>query len=325
MIVRWRDLIDVEVKWDRESRGYRAIADELPEGEGFGRTPDEALRDLEPALIGWCEVFEALAEAKSVAPVLKTVVRGYLEEIHAPTHDELLNEVFGQSAVGENPQQREMCFFIGHVNAFTPVLLERLRQQVLGRFPNWSLLAQFQGRQIGITPTAFVFDEQTVVGRLDEDHPAYIAWMQSARHERERCHGARWRQLRYVQGLLPERMKFLCDVPAVHLGTFDQWRPGFEGYPVWVLHCQRGRFKLGSDSAGERKSGVTPSGEILPEFGSRAVSDFDSGPWVVMYVLDEIPTEAVQLADEKGNLIASLEVRPVIRDDRLRESLGTLD
>jgi hypothetical protein len=325
MIVRWRDMIDVQVVWDRKAKAYRATADELPDGVGYGRTREEAIADLEPHLVAWCEMFEALAEAKSVAPVLKTTIRTYLSQSAAPAYNEILEEVFGKFAVGEHPQTRQMCFLLGHLESFTPEFFARLRMEVVGQFPRWSVLAQFETAKVGVNSDGLSFDDGPEIrGPVNGAHSEYAAWTSRARQLRERLWGPRWRQLQEVAKRLPRVLSSLDSKAAIVAGVFDQWEPNFPGFPVWIFQRSSQEFDMG-DATCFRRSGVTPNGTILPARGPLARDPSENGPWLCTFVLDEPPVGNLDLTTEDGDVVASLEPGSVTSDQELKERFGTLD
>jgi hypothetical protein len=325
MNLRWRDLFDVEVVWDREAKAYRATADELPEGEGYGRTVDEAVKDLEPRLVGWCEMFEALAEAKSVAPLLRAAVREFLRATSAPVYNEALDEVFGQFAVGDYPQTREMRFFLGHLESFTPRFFFHLRESVIDRFPKWSVVAQFEGAEVAITDRDLTFGPgQSVGGHFDNSHPAYVEWYQHAHQFKEQRFGPRWRQLRQLTERMPDALRGLGTSAVVVVGCYDEYDLPNAGRPVWILQSSNDPVYL-NDSSSYWRSGVTLDGTILPPRGPSARVEDGPGPWLTMGLLKSVPTPSVRIVNESGDVVADAELPSLVTDRELKARYGTLD
>jgi len=322
MTVRWRDTIDVEVVWDDEEKAYRATVADIPDGAGFGPTPEAADGDFEPVLAEWFEMFAALREAVDVAPVLKAVVRSFLERTNAPRYNEVLEEVFGAFAVGEHPQTREMRFFLEHLESFTPAFFTLLQTDVVNRFPRWSVVPQYNEAVVEIHADGFVFDGRTRVrGPVTDAHPAYVAWDRRAHELRERRSGPRWRQLQYLGDTLPGRLAELGTARAVHLATFDV-EGAAHRFAVWVLVRDEDDYGLGSDVAATRFSRVTPEGVILPtEDAPRPPS---AGPFVATFVLDALPASPVTLFGGSNDPVEVLDLSPPVRDRDLKELFGTL-
>ena len=129
------------------------------------------------------------SERSGIAERLRQVIGGYLDDGGFPTHNEILQEVFGRYAVGDYPSDRTMCFFVGDLDAFTPDFIRILQEQVLADYPLWRLKAQFEERSIGVYPQGAWLGDQWVAGPSTATHLAYRKRLIEAREYREKRFG----------------------------------------------------------------------------------------------------------------------------------------
>src|SRR6516165_9948139 len=138
-------------------------------------------------------------ESIKIAKLLTKVIQGFLSANKFPICNEILEEVFGEYAVGEFPDDRTLSFDISNLDVFTPAVIRLLQTKVLAKFPLWRLLAQFAERSIGIYAQGVWLGDKWVDGTPSPDNPSYLAWLTEAKEYRERREGPLRRQIDYVR------------------------------------------------------------------------------------------------------------------------------
>jgi hypothetical protein len=174
-------------------------------------------------------------ECGELANLLRCVVSDFLKGGNFPEYNDVLDAVFEKYSVGEFPSDRTMCFFVGDLDAFTPAFVRILQERVLSEYPLWRLLAQFEGKKIGIYREGAWLGDEWVEGVFDGTDPAYVRWLEDAKACREKCNGPLRRQLAYVRNLIPAAMPDARRSGFSVLAAFDCYQPHFPGHAVWLL------------------------------------------------------------------------------------------
>ena len=257
-----------------------------------------------------------VAERSALATRLRSSVAGFLSARRIPSHNEVLDEVFGQFSVGEYPSDRTMCFFVGDLRAFTPEFVRLLQTEVLTHFPFWRLRAQYEEMEVGVYPSGAWFGEVWVEGRFDVQHPGYRQWWALAQEYRERRFGPLRRQLGYVRRLIPTSMPVAQRDGFAFLGSFDRYQPHLTGQPIWLLQfVPYDELSLDVEYAAVRKSPVTADGTILPQFTE--VSGDGPWYWLITYLVDSSHGLSFDVKGATGEVVGRVSAAHVIPDDVL--------
>ncbi len=266
------------------------------------------------------------SERSGIAERLRQVIGGYLDDGGFPTHNEILQEVFGRYAVGDYPSDRTMCFFVGDLDAFTPDFIRVLQERVLADYPLWRLKAQFEERSIGVYPQGAWLGDQWVAGPSTATHLAYRKWLIEAREYREKRFGPLRRQLAYVRRLIPAVMATASRQRFRALGVFDCYQPPhFSNHSIWILQtinpCMVDHHP---DQGPVRTSAVNQDGDIYPEFCEEFEPYTDVNPpfWLVTYLLGPTHPYEFVIKDEQGAVAGRASVKKVIRDAQLLAEEG---
>lgn len=260
-------------------------------------------------------------ERSGIAERLEQVIRDYLDHGAFPTHNEILEEVFGESSIEDYPLDRTNCFFVGDLDAFTPEFIEILQERVLADYPLWRLLAQFEEKSIGIYPQGVWLGDQWVEGPFTGSHPAYRKWLHDAQQYRERRFGPLRRQLAYLRRLIPAARAVASRRRYHVLGVFDCYSPPHSSNPsIWILQTiNPGLVEYLPNGGPIRTSAVSKDGDIYPQFCKDFEPYTDVNPpyWLVTYLLDPAPQHEFIVKDERGNVVGRFSSDDVIPDRRL--------
>jgi len=257
-----------------------------------------------------------LSERSAVAARLRDSVAGLLSARGFPSHNEILEEVFGQFSVGEYPSDRTMCFFVGDLRAFVPDFVQMLQTDVLADFPLWRLLAQFEEMKVGVYPSGAWFGDEWIEGRFEDRHPAYRRWWATAQEYRERRFGPLRRQLAYIRTQIPAAMAAARRDGFAFLGAFDRYRPEWTEQPIWLLQSvPDDELSLDVPTAPVRTSPVAADGTMLPQY--TGVNGDGPWYWLITYLVDAPKGATFSMKRETGEVAGVVSVGEVIPDDRL--------
>lgn len=262
------------------------------------------------------------SECSGITKRLEKITRRYLRDGGFPTHNEILEEVFGEYAIGEYPSDRTLCFFVGDLDAFTPAFIRILQEHVLSDYPLWRLLAQFEEKSIGIYPQGVWLGDHWVEGSFTASHPAYRNWLHDAEQYRERRFGPLRRQLAYVRRLIPAARATASRRRFCVLGVFDCYAPPHaSNHSIWILQTiNPGEVEHLPNCGPIRSSAVSNDGTIYPQFCKEFEPYTDVNPpyWLVTYLLDPAPPHEFVIMDEKGEVVGRFSGDNAIPDGELR-------
>jgi hypothetical protein len=245
-------------------------------------------------------------ECISIANALRIAIDRYLKSHAFPTHSDLLEEIFGRDSIGEFPSDRTMCFFVDHLDVFTPEFVHLLQAEVLSKFPLWRLLAQYSGKTIGIYPTGTWLGAQCIEGPFDATHPAYRDWLNDAKAYDEARFGPRRRQLRHVRKLIPTFQAAAKTQGVAVVAVFGGYDPLFPvGPTVWLLQCMHPHRLRPVPECGEmRTSAVSDAGEIYSQFCKDFTPYTDMVPpyWLATYLLPDTDRHELRVKDSAGEI-----------------------
>lgn len=248
-------------------------------------------------------------QREKLALRLDEVLRRYLSDTAAPDVTDALREVYDEDSIGRFPQQREMRFFLGDVNCFTPELANRLHRLVSKEFPKWSVVPQFDECVFTVRPDGVEFDGHLVKGEVQDDTTAFARWKVAALKHDDRKYGPLRRQLRWVTPKVTEGLKRLESERAVLLGVFDRSDAG-EGYPAWLLVASEDQnVSFGSVGSPFDRYGVTADGSLLPRYSRQPKPP---SCLLVFRCHPPHPTQVPVISDEDG-VIATVPFSPVVR------------
>lgn len=247
-------------------------------------------------------------QREKLALRLDEVLRKYLSDTATPDVTDALREVYDEDSIGKFPQQREMRFFLGDVNCFTPELANRLHRLVSREFPKWTVVPQFDECVFTVRPDGVEFNGHLVKGEVRDGTTAFARWKVAALKHDERKYGSLRRQLRWVTPRVPGCLKRLESERAVLLGVFDRSDSG-EGYLAWLLVASGDReVSFGSVEVPTDSYGVTTDGSLLPRY-----SRHPKPPTCLLVFRCHPPhsTRVPVISDEEGT-IATVPFSPVV-------------
>jgi hypothetical protein len=260
-------------------------------------------------------------ESEGIADRLRGVVERFLNSNRHPKYNDILEEVFGEYAIGPDPPDRSMAFHIADLEPLSPEFFRVLQEQVLAEYPLWRLIASCEGEPIVIYRQGVSFDDEDVFGVFEENNAVYLRWMNKQREMRETRNGALRRQLGVVRGLIPQAMAKTQTRGFHHLATFDQYQPHFPGLSVWILQTQ-GQYDLGLDYkfCPIRTSAVDDQGKLYPQYCRRfsPYTDLEPRFWAITYVVEEVNLREFDMVDKKLGIVGKICISDVIRDEELK-------
>jgi hypothetical protein len=258
-------------------------------------------------------------ESEAIAPLLNETIGSYLHAEGIPPIDDALQEVFGRDAIGAFPHDRSMWFFLGNPVAITPRLVHTLQEGVLGKFPLWRLVAQYEEKKIGIYPGYLWIDGSPVVGQLSRENAAYVCWLQEAMQNKESKYGPLVRQLRYLRRILPAAFEEARRQQFIVVATFDRLFLSKGRHVAWVLHTlKRTGLRVNTDSSPMHTFAVAQDATLFPEFCPDFAPRTGNQPdfWLAAYFVP--PEQRSLIATMNGATVAQSRVKPVVSDESLR-------
>jgi hypothetical protein len=269
-------------------------------------------------------------ECNAIAAALRDATDRYLRSHAFPTQNDLLEEIFGRHSTGEFPSDRTMCFFVDHLDVFTPEFVRMLQVDVLAKFPLWRLLAQYSEKTIGIYPTGAWLGAQCIPGEFDATHPAYRDWLNDAKAYDEARFGPRRRQLRLVRKLIPTVQATAKSQGVAVVAAFDGYDPLYPvGPTIWLLQCTHpDRLRPVPECDEMRTSAVSEAGEIHSRFCEDFVPYTEVTPayWLATYLFPETNDHEIRVQDSAGGIDVRLDIGGRVSDAQMiadeRDSRG---
>jgi hypothetical protein len=260
-------------------------------------------------------------ECEEIAKSLRAAIGKYLTDRRLPSHNDLLEEIFGRHSIGEYPSDRTMCFFVDHLDVFTPDFVHLLQSEVLSKFPLWRLLAQYSENTIGVYPNGTWLGAQCVQGTFDATHPAYRDWLNDAKAYDEARFGPRRRQIRHVKKLIQTVQAIAKAQGVAVVAAFDGYDPLFPvGPTVWLLQCTHPhQLRPVPECDQMRISAVSDSGEIQSQFCKDFVPYTDVIPpyWLATYLLPDTDRHELRVKDSAGKIDVRFVIEGAVSDAQL--------
>lgn len=260
---------------------------------------------------------EFVRESKTLVSELRVAISKFLNHHRIPEHNEILEAVFGDYAIGEYPSDRTMSFFMGSLDAFVPEIIAMLQSDILLRFPLWRLRAQFEGMSVGVYPDAVWFDDNLVTGSFTADHPVYRGWFENAKQYREARFGPLSRQLAFCRRKIPEAIERMADCPYQLIGVFETYQPHLAGVAVWVLHVGSRELSLDDECSPVRTSAVSSDGEIYPQCSKLFYPTTDLQPpyWLTTHLVDPNAKRILIVKENERYEIGRIEWDTILDDN----------
>jgi hypothetical protein len=228
-------------------------------------------------------------EREKVALLLDEAIRRHLSELALPEVNDTLESVYGDYAIGNYTQTHEMRFFINDRRAFTAKFIQRLQLEVLRRHKHWSLVPQFNEREITVFHDAVLLGKRRIKGSVSEQTPEFREWIEETERFDEYNYGSLRRQIAFIRSLMPDALARLTRQRFVILGVFDQYQPNFPGYPIWILQRDRIR-ELSLNAEAIHESAVGFDGELYPTYYRMFQVNSEPQPvgWLAAYLADAV-------------------------------------
>jgi hypothetical protein len=208
-------------------------------------------------------------EREQLALRLDEVIRSCLSADQIPIVNDAAECVYGEFAIGKDPEQREMRFFLGDIAAFTPRLGNALHSLISFEFPKWSIVPHFDDKEFIITAEGVRFSDRMVREPITEASAEYIEWLNDAQEHDTKRFGPMRTQLRYLRPLLPTALTATTRKGPQVVAAFDFYVPYFwDGNPVVWIVIEPELANVGVELTPaelQRDSAVTASGFVFPK------------------------------------------------------------
>lgn len=149
--------------------------------------------------------------------------------------DEVL-EIYRHNLVGPLGDSERYWLRLPRLAAFTGETVRRLQNDVLRKFPEWTIALEQQClecQEVFIRHDAVRTNSATDIDDLD----AFMDELRSLeRKARERVEGSVLRQFEYVRPMIPGLLHLVTDeTPCIVVAAFDNWRGDMDVLCVWSL------------------------------------------------------------------------------------------
>jgi hypothetical protein len=256
-------------------------------------------------------------QREELALRLDEIIRECLSIDQIPLVNDAVEDVYGEFALGKYPQEREMRFYLGDVAAFTPRLINAIRETLADHFHEWSVVPQFEDRTFTISQNAVEFPAGKWTAEVTRDTPLFGEWVADAKLFDEKRFGPLRTQLRYLKPLLPKCIEMCRSQTIAAVAAFDYYIPYFwTGNPViWVVLEPHHERPTVTSAERLRISAVTADGFVFPQYVTKDFVRYTEEQPVALLATFEITApdaERYSVFDHDGTNFGEFLLPPIL-------------